>query len=193
MNVYVGKTDLMQEILYKPSQIDGFTPLPPNVFHNLFPDIAFLGSNYDYEYKTGWTDWAKVVKFVEMDGRLLFKFSIKDWKKFIWGVNLNTLPFSLVGLLLRRFGGALTFACRYPNTIKNLDDAATVFDAINALARFKYRRDDYYEKEIARYRSKLKQMSDEIAKSNAQLENTCNGAADALNTLCEKFGLVVNV
>ena len=193
VNVYIGKTDIMQEILYKSSRKDDdFAPFPPNVFHNLFPDInfAFLGDN---EYWKLGTDWTKFVEFVEMDDRFLFKFSLQDWRRFIWGVNLNNISYSFVGLLLRRFGGALTFACRYPNTIKELDDVAAVWLAVKDLARLEYKRNGYFEDAIERYRLLMADKMLAIEEYQSNLDAICDGAANAMNTLESQYGLKIMV
>jgi hypothetical protein len=95
-------------------------------------------------------------------------------------------------MMIRKFGPALAIACLYPNTIKNLDDAANVMDVIHSLSLLSYKRNGYYEREIEGFRCKIKEESKKIGEYNAQFDLTCNGAADAMNTLSEKFGIVVN-
>ena len=192
VNVYVGKNDVMQEVLYKKSKDQDYVPISPKAFHNLFPNLQFLGVKEAWGHGNEWWKYLEIVEF-EQGNRILFKFKRNDWRKMAWGVNLDNIAYTFAGEMIRKFGPALAIACLYPNTIKNLDDAATVIDAIHGLSSINYKRHGYYENEIAKHRSNLKQKSEKIESFNAQLENTCNGAADAMNTLSEKFGIVVNV
>jgi len=193
INCYVGKNDIMQEILFKNSKkSDDFAPISPDVFHKLFSKVDYLDFKDRWGYNYEWWN-PKHVEFVELENRILFKFKKEDWRKFVWGVNLDIIDSTLAGQILRKFGFALTFACRYPSTIKNLDDAGHAWDVISNLSTLSYKRNGYYEREIDELRMMMKEKLKQIEDYNAQFDQTCNGAADALNALSEKFGIVVNV
>ena len=192
VNVYVGKNDIMQEVLYKKSKGQDYIPISPKAFHNLFPNLQFLEVKEAWGHGNEWWKYLEVVEF-EQGNRILFKFKMDDWRKMAWGVNLDNIAYTFAGMMIRKFGHALAIACLYPDTIKNLDDAANVMDVIHSLSMLSYRRNGYYEKEIESFRNKLKEESKKIGDYNAQFDLTCNGAADAMNILSEKFGIVVNV
>lgn len=192
LNVYVGKTDVMQEILFNKSNTNAdFAPILPKVFHKLFPDMQIFDSPDFWGHAGKW--WSDCIEYVEMDGRILLRFDLKDWRRFVVGVNLKSIDHTFAALLLRRFGPAISFACRYPDKINDLNDAARVVDAIKELSMLNYKRHGHYESEIERIRLKLKQTAREIEESNIQFDKTCNAAAEALNVLSDKFGIVVNV
>ena len=102
VNVYIGKEYIMQEILFnQPKTSEQYVPLSPTMFHNLF------GSKEFFKFRDYWTeknDWGSIVDFEEIEDRILFKFKVSDWKKKVWGVNLNVIAHTFAGGLLRKFG-----------------------------------------------------------------------------------------
>lgn len=203
VNVYVGKDDIMQEILYKlPGKKDPFefAPMPPKVFHNLFPSKDFVCKDFVCMEDVFWYkrimnsyDWRQMLEVVEVDGHVLFKFKKQDWIDNLRGVRLDTIEYSLAGLMIRMFGPALGFACQHPDTIKSLDDAAEVIVSVKDLAMHNHRREGYYEGEISRLRSCMQDTMDEIAKCNQQYDSICDASANAMNDLETNFGIKINV
>ena len=191
VNVYIGKEYIMQEILFnQPKTSEQYVPLSPTMFHNLF------GSKQLFKFRDYWTeknDWGSIVDFEEIEDRILFKFKVSDWKKKVWGVNLNVIAHTFAGGLLRKFGPVMIYACIYPDTIKTWNDANTLWRSIQGLANSNWKRDGHYEEEVEGLRGKMASQMKEIEHYNQQLESVCNGAAEALNTLSEKFGIVVTL
>ena len=192
VNVYVGKEHIMQEILYRASNSGDYAPISPKAFHNLFPKISFLEIKDTYGFGNVWWKYLEIVE-VDEGNRILFKFKKKDWQELVWGVNLDEIYTTFVGLLLSRFGPAIALSCRYPNTIRDLDDSATVVYAIYSLSKINYKRNGYYENQIEDLRGRIKEKTKSIEEFNAQFDKICHSSADALNMLFEKFGIVVNV
>jgi hypothetical protein len=193
VNCYVGKTDVMQEILYKTPHSNlpnDYVPISPIAFLNLFPDLKKLETP-GYWYSK--TDWWKYIELVEMEGRLLFKFKVEDWRKFTWGVNLNTIDHTFAGFMLRKFGPILGIASKYSDTIKSIEDAAIVWNKIRSLAATKFKRSGYYRDEISELRRKMDEQMRQIEQYDNQFDVVCNGAAEALDKLEKKFGLSVAV
>lgn len=199
VNVYVGKDDIMQEILYKlPGKKDPFefAPMPPKVFHNLFPSMDFINMKdvfWQRRHTMESYNWCQVLELVETNGHVLFKFKKQDWLYNLYGVRLHTIEYSLAGLMIRMFGPALGLACQYPDTIKSLDDAAKVIVSVKDLAMHNHRRHGYYEGEIARLRSCMQDTMDELAKYNQGYDSICDVAANAMNELEANFGIKVKV
>ena len=190
VNVYVGKQYIMQEVVYRPvtkGSLD-FLPFPSRAYRNLFPDMK--------KNMMGWSispDWIPLMEIEEISGRIMFKFKTSDWNRLIGGVNLNNISETPWGLLIEKFGFVLPFAGMYPDTIKTLDDAAEVWSAVNGLARFNYKRDGYFEEEIARYRSLMAEKMQAIEKYQSNLDGVCDGAANAMNVLESQYGLKITV
>ena len=152
VNIYIGKDDIMQEILYKLPGKKGsveFAPMPSKVFHNLFQSK----------------------ELVELDGHVLFKFKKKDWISNLRGVRLDTIEYSLVGLMIKTLGPALGFACQHPDTIKSLDDASAIIVSVKELAMRKPQRNGYYEREIADLRSCMQNTMNDIVKYNQRYDS----------------------
>ena len=191
VNVYIGKEWIMQEILFnQPRKSEHYVPFSPVAFHNLFKSKSF------FKFRDYWTeknDWGSIVEFEEIEGRILFKFKVSDWKKKVWGVNLDVIAHSFAGGLLRKFGPVLIYACTNPDTVKTLDDADELWRAIQGLSNGNWKRNGYYDVEANKYRNKMADAKREIERGNEHLENTCNGAAEALNTLADKYGIVVTL
>lgn len=184
VNVYIGKESVMQEILYhRPKTLVDYAPISPSVFHTLFPNKDRMCGE----------DWDKFVEFVEMDGRLLFKFKRSDWNKHTWGVNLDNIEDTFAGQILWKLGPTLTYANLHPETIKTLKDCARLWNAIRAISNMNWKRDGFYDNEIQTIRNKMAEQAKEIAKADERFDNTCNGAADAMDTLSEKFGITVTL
>jgi hypothetical protein len=170
VNVYVGKNDIIQEVLYKKFKEQDYIPILPKVFHNLFPNLQFLEVKEAWGHGNEWWKYLEVVEFGQ-GNRILFKFKRNDWRKMAWGVNRDNIAYTFAGMMIRKFGSALAIACLYPNTIKNLDDAANVMDVIHSLSMLSYKRNGYYEKEIEGFRDKLKEESKKIGFSPKYLSN----------------------
>lgn len=191
VNVYIGKEWIMQEILFnQPKEAEHYVPFSPVAFHNLFPSKSL------FKFRDYWTeknDWGSIVEFEEVEGRILFKFKVSDWKKKVWGVNLDIISHSFAGGLLRKFGPVLIYACTHPDTVKTLKDADTLWRAIQGLSNANWKRDGHYDDEIERHRSKMATAAREIENYNEAREKICNGAADALDTLADKYGIVVTL
>lgn len=198
VNIYIGKNDIMQEILYKlPGKKGsvGFAPIPPKVFHNLFQSKELVCAE-----NTFWNtrimkphNWYRMLEVVELDGHVLFKFKKQDWLSNLRGVKLDTIEYSLVGLMIKTLGPALGFACQHPDTIKSLDDVAAIIVSVKDLAMYNSQRDGYYESEIAGLRSCMQSMMNEIVKYNQRYDSICVAAANAMNDLETNFGIKVNV
>lgn len=191
VNVYISKESVMQEILYyKPKTISEYAPISPSVFHSLLPnkDDMYSSDYWGRSYK-----WGKFVEFVEMDGRILFKFKRSDWNKYAWGVNLHVIEYTFASQILHKLGPTLVYANLHPETIKTLDDCIRLWRVIREISDVNWKRDGYYDNEIQIIRNKMAEQAKEISKADERLDNTCNGAADAMNTLSEKFGISVTL
>ena len=198
VNIYIGKDDIMQEILYKlPGKKEPFefAPMSPKVFHNLFQSKELV-----CEENTFWNigimkphNWYRMLEVVELDGHVLFKFKKLDWLNHLRGVRLDTIEFSLVGLMIKRLGPALGFACQHPDTIKSLDDAATIIVSVKDLAMYNRQRDGYYESEIAGLRSCMQNTMNDIMQYNQRYDSICGAAADSMNDLETNFGINITV
>ena len=194
INAYVGKHDIMQEILYKTPNSkhqDDFIPISPVAFRNLLPGLKMFQLNEPWSCVS--SDWWQYMEIVEMEGRILFKFNIVDWRRFVWGVTLDTIDRTFAGLLIGKFCPILSVASKYESTIKDIEGAAEVLDAIKGLALTKLKRNGYFETEISSLRSNIEDLTKRMEGYDQQLEETCNASASALNTLDEKFGIVVSI
>lgn len=198
VNIYIGKDDIMQEILYKlpgkKEQVE-FAPMPPKVFHNLFPskDFIYLGDVFWNRSITTSYNWFQMLEVVELDGHVLFKFKKQDWLSNLRGVRLDTIEYSLVGLMIKTLGPALCLTCQHPDTIKSLDDAAEVIVSLKDLAMYNHRRDGYYEREIAGLRSCMQNTMNDIMKYSQRYDSICVSAANAMNDLETNFGIKITV
>ena len=199
VNIYIGKDDIMQEILYKlPGKKGsvGFAPMPPKVFHNLFQSkelVCIEDTFWNIRIMKQHNWWYRTLEVVELDGHVLFKFKKKDWISNLRGVRLDTIEYSLVGLMIKTLGPALGFACQHPDTIKSLDDASAIIVSVKDLAMHKPQRDGYYEREIAELRSCMQNTMNDIVKYNQRYDSICADAANAMNDLETNFGIKVNV
>ena len=123
VNVYIGKEYIMQEILFnQPKTSEQYVPLSPTMFHNLF------GSKELFKFRDYWTeknDWGSIVDFEEIEDRILFKFKVSDWKKKVWGVNLNVIAHTFAGGLLRKFGPVPIMADEGADYTLEYDELAT--------------------------------------------------------------------
>ena len=192
VNVYVGKEHIMQEILYRKSNNGDYVPISPKAFHNLFPKISFLEIKDTYGFGNIWWKYLEIVEVGE-GNRILFKFKKKDWREIVWGVNLDGIVNTFAGLLIGVFGPAIALSCRYPDAIRDLDDSATVVDALRSLSGRSPMRNGYYESQIESLRRRIKENTKRVEEYNAQFDGICNSSAVALYALSEKFGIVVNV
>ena len=198
VNIYIGKDDIMQEILYKlPGKKGsvGFAPMPPKVFHNLFQSKELVCLEDVFWNRSSITshNWYRMLEVVELDGHVLFKFKKKDWISNLRGVRLDTIEYSLVGLMIKTLGPALGFACQHPDTIKSLDDASAIIVSVKELAMRKPPRNGYYEREIADLRSCMQNTMNDIVKYNQRYDSICADAANAMNDLETNFGIKITV
>ena len=190
VNVYVGKQYIMQELVYRPvtkGSLD-FLPFPPRAYRNLFSDMK--------KNMMGWRfspNWIPLMEIEEISGRIMFKVKTSNWNRLICGVNLHNISETPWGLLIEKFGFALPFAGMYSDTIKTLDDAAEVWSAVNDLARLNYKRNGYFEEEIARHRSLMADKMKAIEGYQSNLDGVCDGAANAMDVLESQYGLKVMV
>jgi hypothetical protein len=191
VNVYIGKEWIMQEILFsQPKETEHYVPISPTVFHSLFTSKEL------FKFRDYWTeknDWGSIVEFEEIEGRILFKFKVSNWKKKVWGINLDVIDHTFAGGLLRKFGPVMIYACIYPDTIKTLDDAASLWSAIRGISNINWKRNGHYEEEVERLRGEMTYHLNEIDGYGQQLESVCNKSAEALNTLADKYGIVVTL
>ena len=186
---HVGKHDAVFEIFHSGVEDNNtiWTPVSPSTFNRLFKTEKgewWFGIRWTH----GWTDKAEVIV---KDDRVLLKFSMAHIKTQVWGINLDTIASTLPAFLVSEKGRLIAIAEKYPG-VKSMDDAETAWNAFDDFHTTEWQiRDKYFDKQRDDILKLVKKGQDDLASCDNDLQEICDNAADAMNTLSQKYGIEV--
>lgn len=107
-------------------------------------------------------------------------------------VKLSNIEHSLPGGLVDEYSNEIVCAAAFPDAVKDLESAREVFKAVSEYSSSsKMLESDYYEKEKKSRFELINFQQNKIKELQTQLDNICEGSADALNILSDKYGIEV--
>jgi len=182
---HLGKHDVVFEIFHSGVEDNNtiWTPVSPSTFNRLFKT-----EKGEWWFGHSWTDKAEVIV---KDDRVLFKFSMAHIKTQVWGINLDTIASTLPAFLVSETGRLIAIAEKYPG-VKSMDDAETAWNAFDDFHTTEWQiRDKYFDKQRNDILKLVKKGQDDLASCETDLQDICDDAADAMNTLSQKYGIEV--
>ena len=189
--VHFGKNDTVFEIFHNGVEDNNsvWTPLSPSAFMRLFK-----GENGEWFFGKQWThSWTSHAKVVVKDDRVLIKFTKDYIRKQIWGINLDTISSTLPAFLVSDVGKFMALAEKYPG-IDSMGAAETVWKAFDEYHTTEWEiMEGYYEKQRDHILQGINDAQKELESCEDNLQKVCDGAADALNVLSQKFGIEVSL
>jgi hypothetical protein len=93
--------------------------------------------------------------------------------------------------LVSETGRLIAIAEKYPG-VKSMDDAETAWNAFDDFHTTEWQiRDKYFDKQRNDILKLVKKGQDDLASCETDLQDICDDAADAMNTLSQKYGIEV--